>query len=37
MKRYLPVIILGLLGVAVSGGGPSAQPAPDWPDWHTAF
>lgn len=33
MKRYVPVMILGLIGVAVSGGGAGAQPAPDWPDW----
>ena len=37
MKRYLAVMILGVFGVAFSGGDPSAQPAlehgPDWPDW----
>ena len=33
MKRCVPVMILGLIGVAVSGGGAGAQPAPDWPDW----
>ena len=37
MKRYIGMMMLGLVGIAASGGGPDAQPAqqqaPDWPDW----
>ncbi len=37
MKRYIGIMILGLIGVTVSGGGANAQPAQqqasDWPDW----
>ena len=37
MKRFSGMMMLGLVGMAVSGGGPGAQPAqqqaPDWPDW----
>ncbi len=37
MKHSLRISILGLAGMAMSGGGPLAQPAaqhgPDWPDW----
>ncbi len=37
MKRYIGMIMLGLIGIAASGGGSIAQPvqqqAPDWPDW----
>ncbi len=37
MKQHLAAMILGVFGVAFSGGNPGAQPAqehgPDWPDW----
>jgi len=37
MKRYIAMMILGLIGITVSGGGANAQPAQqqasDWPDW----
>ncbi len=37
MKRFMGTMVLGLIGIAISGGGPGAQPAqqqaPDWPDW----
>ncbi len=37
MKRYIGVVIFGVLGIAVSGGEISAQTVqqntPDWPNW----
>jgi len=37
MKRYITLTILGLAGIAASGGNATAQSAPqqapDWPDW----
>ncbi len=37
MKRYIGMMMLALVGIAASGGGPGAQPAqqqaPDWPNW----
>ncbi|MEE8542565.1 MAG: c-type cytochrome [Gammaproteobacteria bacterium] len=41
MKRIIGLIMLALVGIATSGGGPGAQPAqqqaPDWPDWAYGF
>ena len=37
MKRYIAMLMLGLVGIAASVGGPGAQTpqqqTPDWPDW----
>jgi cytochrome c553 len=41
MSHYVPLVLLGLAGMAVSGGGANAQSAmkhgPDWPDWAYGF
>ncbi len=41
MKRFSGMMMLGLVGMAVSGGGPGAQPAqrqaPTGPTGHTAI